>query len=49
MGMPELAGLKVFTQNGWFAARLSGTEEIYKIHAESFQGESASQPPHGGH
>jgi len=49
MGMHELAGLKVFTQNEWFAARLSGTEEIYKIHSESFQGESASQPPPGDH
>ena len=30
-------GLKVVTQNGWFAARPSGTEEIYKIYAESFK------------
>ena len=30
-------GLKVITQNGWFAARPSGTEEIYKIYAESFK------------
>ncbi|NLW61843.1 MAG: phosphoglucomutase, alpha-D-glucose phosphate-specific, partial [Synergistaceae bacterium] len=28
-------GLKVTTENGWFAARPSGTEEIYKIYAES--------------
>jgi hypothetical protein len=34
------AGLKVVTENGWFAARPSGTEEIYKIYAESFIGES---------
>jgi phosphoglucomutase len=33
-----LGGLKVCTQNGWFAARPSGTEEIYKIYAESFKG-----------
>ena len=29
-------GLKVSTKNGWFAARPSGTESIYKIYAESF-------------
>jgi phosphoglucomutase len=29
----------VVTKNGWFAARPSGTEEIYKIYAESFLGE----------
>lgn len=34
-----IGGLKVTTQNGWFAARPSGTENIYKIYAESFQGE----------
>ncbi len=33
-----IGGLKVVTENGWFAARPSGTEEIYKIYAESFQG-----------
>ena len=31
--------MKVVTKNGWFAARPSGTEEIYKIYAESFKGE----------
>jgi phosphoglucomutase len=31
-----IGGLKVVTQNGWFAARPSGTEDIYKIYAESF-------------
>jgi phosphoglucomutase len=31
-------GLKVTTENGWFAARPSGTENIYKIYAESFRG-----------
>ncbi len=33
-------GVKVSTANGWFAARPSGTEDIYKIYAESFAGES---------
>ncbi len=35
-----LGGLKVVTENGWFAARPSGTEEIYKIYAESFNGKA---------
>ncbi len=35
-----IGGLKVTTENGWFAARPSGTEEIYKIYAESFRGEA---------
>jgi phosphoglucomutase len=34
-----IGGVKVVAQNGWFAARPSGTEEIYKIYAESFRGE----------
>jgi len=34
-----IGGLKVVTDNGWFAARPSGTEDIYKIYAESFLGE----------
>lgn len=34
-----IGGLKVCTENGWFAARPSGTENIYKIYAESFKGE----------
>jgi phosphoglucomutase len=33
-----IGGLKVTTDNGWFAARPSGTENIYKIYAESFKG-----------
>jgi phosphoglucomutase len=33
-----IGGLKVVTANGWFAARPSGTESIYKIYAESFKG-----------
>jgi len=33
-----IGGLKVVTEHGWFAARPSGTEDIYKIYAESFQG-----------
>jgi len=35
-----LGGLKAMTEHGWFAARPSGTEDIYKIYAESFQGEA---------
>ena len=34
-----IGGVKVVSENGWFAARPSGTEEIYKIYAESFRGE----------
>jgi phosphoglucomutase len=34
-----IGGLKVCTANGWFAARPSGTEALYKIYAESFQDE----------
>ncbi len=34
-----IGGLKVLTENGWFAARPSGTEDIYKIYAESFKGD----------
>ena len=33
----ELGGLKVVAENGWFAARPSGTEDVYKIYAESFR------------
>jgi phosphoglucomutase len=36
-GQP-IGGLKVVAENGWFAARPSGTEDIYKIYAESFKG-----------
>jgi phosphoglucomutase len=35
-----IGGLKVVAASGWFAARPSGTEDIYKIYAESFKGES---------
>ena len=35
-----IGGIKVITANGWFAARPSGTEDIYKIYAESFNGTS---------
>jgi phosphoglucomutase len=38
-----IGGLKVSTANGWFAARPSGTEDIYKIYAESFLGQSHLQ------
>jgi phosphoglucomutase len=33
-----IGGLKVVTENGWFAARPSGTEDIYKVYTESFKG-----------
>jgi phosphoglucomutase len=36
----EIGGLKVVTKNGWFAARPSGTENIYKLYAESFSSEA---------
>ena len=35
-----IGGLKVVTDNGWFAARPSGTENVYKIYAESFKGDA---------
>jgi len=35
-----IGGLKVVTENGWFAARPSGTENVYKIYAESFKSEN---------
>jgi phosphoglucomutase len=35
-----LGGLKAMTDSGWFAARPSGTEDIYKIYAESFRGKA---------
>lgn len=34
----SIGGLKVMTENGWFAARPSGTEDAYKIYCESFLG-----------
>ena len=34
-----IGGVKVSTENGWFAARPSGTENVYKIYAESFLGQ----------
>ena len=37
-GQP-IDGLKAVTENGWFAARPSGTEDVYKIYAESFKSE----------
>jgi phosphoglucomutase len=36
----SIGGLKVVAENGWFAARPSGTEDVYKIYAESFLGEA---------
>jgi phosphoglucomutase len=38
-----IGGLKVVTRNGWFAARPSGTEAVYKIYAESFRDEQHLQ------
>ena len=38
-----IGGLKVVTENGWFAARPSGTEDVYKIYAESFLGQEHLQ------
>ncbi|HXN12007.1 MAG TPA: phosphoglucomutase (alpha-D-glucose-1,6-bisphosphate-dependent) [Candidatus Acidoferrales bacterium] len=35
-----IGGIKVVAESGWFAARPSGTEEVYKIYAESFKGEA---------
>ena len=42
-----IGGLKVVTENGWFAARPSGTEDIYKIYAESFKGQEHLQQIQG--
>jgi phosphoglucomutase len=38
-GNAPIGGVKVVTDNGWFAARPSGTENVYKLYAESFLGE----------
>lgn len=38
-----IGGIKVVSENGWFAARPSGTEDIYKIYAESFNGQEHLQ------
>jgi phosphoglucomutase len=38
-----IGGIKVVASSGWYAARPSGTEDIYKIYAESFQGEAQLQ------
>ena len=35
-----IGGLKIVTRSGWFAARPSGTESVYKIYAESFRGQA---------
>ena len=38
-GTPDsIGGVKVVAEGGWFAARPSGTEDIYKLYAESFKG-----------
>ena len=39
----SIGGLKVVTDHGWFAARPSGTEDIYKLYAESFRGQEHLQ------
>ena len=36
----DIGGLKVISENGWFAARPSGTEDVYKIYAESFKNQA---------
>ena len=38
-----IGGLKVTSEGGWFAARPSGTENVYKLYAESFRGEEHLQ------
>jgi phosphoglucomutase len=38
-----IGGIKVISENGWFAARPSGTEDIYRLYAESFKGEDHLQ------
>jgi phosphoglucomutase len=38
-GNAPIGGLKVMTDSGWFAARPSGTEDVYKLYAESFKGD----------
>jgi len=43
-----IEGLKVVTANGWFAARPSGTEDVYKLYAESFLGATTCANPGGG-
>ena len=37
-GGNAIGGIKVIAENGWFAARPSGTEDVYKIYAETFRG-----------
>ena len=38
-----IGGMKIVTRNGWFAARPSGTENVYKLYAESFVGDAHLQ------
>ena len=35
----EIGGIKITAAGGWFAARPSGTEDVYKVYAESFKGD----------
>ena len=44
----KIGGLKVTTESAWFAARPSGTEDVYKIYAESFRGRRAPGAGAGG-
>ena len=39
----SIGGIKVVAASGWFAARPSGTEDLYKIYAESFRGDEHLQ------
>jgi hypothetical protein len=48
MAFPAVTGLKVCTESGWFAARPSGTEDVYKIYAESVPGRRAPLAHSGG-
>ena len=46
-----IGGVKVVAESGWFAARPSGTEDVYKLYAESFRGPAhlaGSRTKHGG-
>ncbi len=42
-GGQAIGGIKVISANGWFAARPSGTEDIYKVYGESFRGKEHLQ------
>src|SRR5262249_62395386 len=44
-GQP-IGGVKVMAEHGWFAARPSGTEAVYKLYAESWKGDAHLRPTH---